>query len=257
VITVDYQRLGLRAGDRVLDLGCGFGRHAYEALRRGASVVACDLGGAELAHVRAVYAAMSGADELPDGVSCIAVNGDATALPFPDAAFDRVLASEVLEHIPDDRRAFMELARVLRPGGMLGVTVPAWLAERVCWLLSADYHAPAVPGGHVRIYTRAELQAKLRDAGLTPGDSHHAHGLHAPYWWLRCLVGPNRPIQNNRAVRAYHWLLCLDIEKSPAVTRVADRVLNPIIGKSVVVYARKPSVVDAPATPRRPLHAVV
>jgi cyclopropane fatty-acyl-phospholipid synthase-like methyltransferase len=43
VLTADYDRLGLRAGDRLLDLGCGFGRHAFEALRRGARVVACDM----------------------------------------------------------------------------------------------------------------------------------------------------------------------------------------------------------------------
>ena len=40
MLTVDYQRLEVRAGDRLLDLGCGLGRHAYEALRRGADVVA-------------------------------------------------------------------------------------------------------------------------------------------------------------------------------------------------------------------------
>jgi SAM-dependent methyltransferase len=245
MITVDYDRLGLRAGERLLDLGCGFGRHAYEAMRRGASVVACDLGLPELAHVRAVYAAMLAADELPDEVGCLGVNGDATRLPFPDAAFDRVLASEVLEHIPDDTAAFAELARVLRPGGTLAVTVPAWLAERVCWGLSADYHAPAVPGGHVRIYTRADLRTKLCAAGLAPQGAHHAHGLHAPYWWLRCAVGPARPVDDNRLVRAYHRLLCWDIEKAPFVTRVADRALNPLIGKSVVVYARKPHDVTA------------
>ena len=80
-----------------------------------------------------------------------------------------VIASEVLEHIPDDGAAFAELARVLRPGGTLAVTVPAWLPERICWALSDEYHAPFVEGGHVRIYNERELRAKLRAAGLQPG----------------------------------------------------------------------------------------
>lgn len=252
MITVDYDRLGLRAGERMLDLGCGFGRHAYGAMRRGASVVACDLGVTELQQVHAVYAGMLEAGELPDGVTCQSVNGDATRLPFPDAAFDRVLASEVLEHIPDDNAAFAELARVLKPGGTMAVTIPARFAERVCWRLSDDYHAPAVQGGHVRIYAKDEVRAKMRDAGLVPGSSHHAHSLHAPYWWLRCAVGPNRPIDDNALVRAYHRFLCWDIEKAPRSTRLADRVLNPVIGKSLVVYATKPPATSIPArtTPR-------
>ncbi len=250
MITVDYDRLGLRAGERMLDLGCGFGRHAYEAMRRGASVIACDLGLSELQQVHAVFAGMREAGELPDGVTCQSVNGDATRLPFPDNSFDRVLASEVLEHIPDDDAAFAELARVLKPGGTMAVTIPARLAEKVCWLLSDEYHAPAVQGGHVRIYARTEVREKMRSAGLVPGRSHHAHGLHAPYWWLRCVVGPNRPIDEHTLVRAYHRLLCWDIEKAPRSTRIADRVLNPVIGKSLIVYAAKPiRAVAPPASP--------
>lgn len=202
MITVDYDRLGLRAGEHMLDLGCGFGRHAYEAMRRGASVIACDLGLAELQQVHAMYASMVEAHELPDGVHCQSVNGDATKLPFADEAFDRVLASEVFEHIPDDEAAFAELFRVLKPGGTMAVTIPARLAEKVCWMLSNDYHAPAVPGGHVRIYAKSEVQAKMRASGAEPIDSHHAHGLHAPYWWLRCAVGPAKMPEENRLVNA-------------------------------------------------------
>lgn len=240
MLTVDYDRLGLRAGERLLDIGCGFGRHTYEALRRGASVVSCDLGLAELKDVAALVASMHEAQQVPDGVAAMAVNGDATRLPYPDASFDRVIASEVLEHIPDDGLAFAELHRVLRPGGTLAVTVPAWLAERVCWALSKDYPAPASPGGHVRIYTEAQLRDRLRVAGFEPGGMQLTHGLHSPYWWLRCVVGLHDPIDANRLVSAYHRLLCWDIEKRPLVTRVAERLLDPVVGKSLVVYARKP-----------------
>ncbi len=241
MLTVDYQRLGLAPGDRVLDLGCGFGRHAYEVLRHGATVVACDLGLDELRQVRGVVAAMHADGELPRGAAVGTANGDATAMPFADGSFDHVIASEVLEHIDDDVGALSELVRVLRPGGTLATTVPARLPERICWALSDDYHAPKAPGGHVRIYSRQELETKLTAAGLRPVGRHRAHALHSPYWWLRCAVGPDRPVDENRLVGAYHRLLEWDIVRAPLVTRLAERALNPVLGKSLVVYATKPA----------------
>jgi SAM-dependent methyltransferase len=144
----------------------------------------------------------------------------------------------MLEHIPNDAAALKEIARVLRPGGTVAVTVPAWLPERVCWALSSEYHE--VPGGHVRIFTRAELSAKLSAAGLSPTGGHHAHGLHSPYWWLKCAVG----VQDDAhpAVRGYHRLLVWDIMRKPALTRVTEAALNPVIGKSLVIYARKDEI---------------
>ena len=118
MLTVDFARLGVRPGERVLDLGCGAGRHAFEVLRRGAHVVALDTDAAELARVSAMFAAMSEAGEVPDTGSAATARGDATAMPFPDGCFDKVIAAEVLEHIPADQAAMDEIARVLRPGGV-------------------------------------------------------------------------------------------------------------------------------------------
>jgi SAM-dependent methyltransferase len=237
MLTARYERLGLHEGDAVLDLGCGFGRHAFEASRRGASVVALDAGRDEVLGVRATFAAMIEAGELTPDTRAACVQGDALALPFADATFDRVICSEVLEHIPDDVGAMRELARVLRPGGTMAVTVPRRGPERINWALSAQYHN--VPGGHIRIYSRSELEKRLASVGLGVRGHHHAHGLHSPYWWLKCLVGTTN--DTNWFVRQYHRLLVWDIMKRPALTRRLEAALNPLIGKSLVVYVDKPS----------------
>jgi SAM-dependent methyltransferase len=242
MLTVDFARLPIRPGTRLLDLGCGAGRHAFEAARRGARVVALDMDRKELDQVAAIAAAMDEAGEIPEGASIRTSSGDATAMPFDDGSFDVVIAAEVMEHIPTDQAAMHEVARVLRPGGVAAVTVPAWLPERVCWLLSDDYHN--VPGGHVRIFTRRELEVKMARAGLVVGGHHHAHALHSPYWWLKCAVGVHDDA--HPLASAYHKLLVWDIMKKPAVTRLADEALNPLIGKSLVVYATKPAVIRAP-----------
>ncbi|MBU6330255.1 MAG: methyltransferase domain-containing protein [Acidobacteria bacterium] len=240
MLTADYDRLGLQAGDRLLDLGCGFGRHAFEALRRGATVVACDMALPELVQVVGTAEAMRAAGEIAPGSSCTSVNGDATRLPFADASFDRIIASEVMEHVPDDLAALAELTRVLRPGGTIAITIPAELPERLCWRLSEEYHAPFVTGGHVRIYAERELRDKMRDAGLQPTGSHRAHALHTPYWWLRCAVGPTN--DTNPLVRRYTKFLEWDIMTAPSITRTAERILNPVLGKSLVVYGTRPVV---------------
>ncbi|HET9758577.1 MAG TPA: methyltransferase domain-containing protein [Nocardioidaceae bacterium] len=236
MLTVDFDRLGLRRGDRVLDMGCGAGRHAFEMYRRGGDVIAFDQDGDELAGVLDLFGAMRDAGEVPDGAEADIKQGDALSLPFADAEFDRVVAAEVLEHIPDDEAAIAELARVLRPGGTMAVTVPRWLPEKVCWALSDAYHE--VEGGHVRIYRGHELVARLEAAGLVYEGRDHAHGLHAPYWWLKCAVGVTD--DRHPAVRAYHRLLVWDIMEKPLATRLAERALNPLIGKSLVLYLRKP-----------------
>ncbi len=242
MLTVDFDRLGLKPGERVLDMGCGAGRHAFEMYRRGADVVAFDMDADELAGVLEIFGAMKEQGEVPAGAEADIKQGDALELPFADEEFDRIVAAEVLEHIPADIQAINELARVLRPGGSIAVTVPRWLPEIVCWKLSEDYHN--TPGGHIRIYTDKELISKLENAGLEFVSKDHAHGLHTPYWWLKCAVGPTN--DDNPAVKAYHQLLVWDIMRTrgwSTLTRGAEKALNPVLGKSMVLYLRKPETV--------------
>ncbi len=242
MLTVRFDELGVRDGDLLLDMGCGAGRHAFEGFRRGARVVAFDYSAAELKDVGGLFAAMREAGEAgtEPGSLAVTANGDALRLPFPDNTFDRIIASEVLEHVTDDQVALHEVFRVLKPGGTLAATVPSWLPEQICWALSDEYHAPFVEGGHVRIYSEPKLRARMRAAGLQPRSAHRAHALHSPYWWLKCAVGPTN--DDNPLVKAYLQVLIWDIAQTQpmgTITRLAERLLNPVLGKSIVVYARK------------------
>lgn len=241
MLTVDFDRLGVGPGARIIDVGCGQGRHSFEAYRRGADVVAFDQNSDDLADVKVMFGALAEAGEIPDYAQAETVQGDALAMPFDDGEFDVVVASEILEHIPADEGAIAELVRILKPGGALAVTVPRWLPERICWALSDEYHANE--GGHVRIYRADELRTKISTRGMRFIRSEHAHSLHAPYWWLKCAVGVEKP--DALPVRLYHRLLVWDMMQRPWLTRTAESAMNPLIGKSVALYFTKPAVSGA------------
>jgi len=239
MLTVRYGWLELRNGERILDLGCGGGRHSFEAMRRGAFATALDADPGEAGRAAAWVRAMLDEDKqtAESGGQGHVVVGDGLALPFAEAAFDRVIASEVLEHVPDDGAVLAELARVTRPAGTMAVTVPRWYPEVACWALSAEYRTS--PGGHVRIYRRSQLRRRLYGAGFDVYRAHHAHALHSPYWWLRCLLGAKA--ESNTLVKNYHRLLVWDITAKSLLTRWPEATLNPFLGKSLVLYARKRS----------------
>lgn len=241
MLTVDFDRLGVGAGTSVIDVGCGAGRHSFEAFRRGANVVAFDQSVEDLNDVDAILQAMAEQGEAPESAKAEAVKGDALDLPYGDGTFDCVIASEILEHVPADDAAIDELVRVLKPGGQLAVTVPRWLPEKICWILSDEYHANE--GGHIRIYKANELHDKIVARGLVFEHQHHAHALHSPFWWLKCAVGVEKP--NHPVVAAYHKLLVWDMMSAPWQTRRAEDLLNPLIGKSVALYFRKPLSEDS------------
>ncbi len=237
MLTIRFDELGLRPGDHVLDVGAGFGRHVYECARQGAHVVALDYAADEVVETRDTLAAMVEAAEITADRLVGVLRGDARRLPFPDHVFDVVITSEVLEHIQDDVAAIAEMVRVLKPGGRFAATVPSWLPEAVNWKLSDEYHTPKSVGGHVRIYATTELRAKLRSAGLDVDGYHRAHALHSPYWWLKCAVGPGN--DGHPAVVKYREFLEWDIIEQPTSTKIAEKLLSPVLGKSSVHYGTK------------------
>ena len=231
MLTVDPERLLLRPGMRVLDAGCGRGRHCHALALAGVIAVGVDLSLDDVRAARDEWSAI--APDMP----CVVARADTARLPFADGAFDRVVCSEVLEHLPDWQAALAELDRVLKPGGLIALSVPRFWPEAVCWRLAPDY--ARTPGGHVRIFRKRELTQALAARGFDLFGTGHAHALHSPYWWLQCVLWRRR--ENSRIVALYRRFLEWDMVKQPRATRALERMLNPVIGKSLVLYARKPA----------------
>jgi SAM-dependent methyltransferase len=229
--TVDLARLALAPGERLLDVGCGRGHHAVSAYARAdVDVVALDLDrrGLAAAHARLV--------QVRPRSSCrksfALLQADALRLPFADGSFDKVICAELLEHLPDYEAALREVARVLRPGGLFAASVPSFVPEWVCRRLSRGYRES--PGGHVRIFRAARLRRAIEAHGLVHVCRHRAHALHSPYWWLKCLYWERE--SPPAIVDWYHRLLVWNRMRRPLVTQLVEKALNPLLGKSVVMY---------------------
>ena len=235
MLTVDPGRL-VDDGDRVLDVGCGEGRHTHAVAMADVDAVGLDLDRERLVAAREGFA-----DEVADVAEATPgfVRGDAFRLPFADGTFDVVVCSEVLEHLPDYRRAIDELDRVLAPGGHLAVSVPRYGPERVCWALSEGYHQ--VEGGHVRIFAGDDLRRAIEGQGLRLVDREHAHAFHAPYWWLKCFFWERDAAgEPPMLLSAYERFLEWAEFESPPLVGAAENALDRVLGKSLVMYFEKP-----------------
>ncbi|MDJ0864703.1 MAG: class I SAM-dependent methyltransferase [Myxococcota bacterium] len=239
LLTVDLERLEIASGDRLLDVGCGEGRHCFGALERGAHVVGLDL---DLPSLRAAAGGLRERGREKGRLGAM-LRGDAFRLPFDDGCFDRVICSEVMEHVHDFGAAARELARVLRPGGTCAVTVPTATSEHLYLRLGDEYFES--PGGHIRIFEPRELSAALSRAGLAARGVGFAHGFHTPYWVLRSAVGLPRA-EPNRLVQAYRLFL-IRATGSRLMDAVEKRILNYICPKSLVLYTQREAAAPARA----------
>ncbi len=235
MITVDFKKLGIKPGYRILDIGCGSGRHTCAAYRfKNVFAIGADLNLTELGEAKERLKFHERWGENGGGRWGLTM-ANVSALPFEENFFDLVICAEVLEHIADDESAVSEIVRVLKPGHHLAVSVPRFWPERICWALSKDYTASNK--GHIRIYRKKILIRLLESFGVKRRAMHYAHSLHTPYWWLKCIMGPDR--QDAATVNLYHRFLTWDMMKKPKLVGWMDRLLNPILGKSLVVYLRK------------------
>jgi SAM-dependent methyltransferase len=238
LLTVDLEQLDVRDGHSVLDAGCGEGRHCFGCLERGAHVVGLDL---DFGSLRDASKRLRGrASELQRTGEM--TQGDTFRLPFRDASFDRIICSEVMEHVHDYRGAARELARVTKPGGRVAVTIPTTTSENLYLRLGDEYFES--PGGHIRIFRPRQLALGLATAGLTTTGVGFAHGFHTPYWVLRSVM--RLPDADRSAmVQAYRSFL-IRATGSKLLDRV-EKALNYVCPKSLILYADKPAATGVAA----------
>jgi len=232
MITINFKNIKTEPGQKILDMGCGEGRHVARACQeKNIFCQGADLSFSDLLKTKEKLQLHEKLDDFKN--SSWGLNStDITSLSYKDEAFDIVICSEVLEHIPKDEKAVKELLRVLKHKGTLAISVPRFLPEKICWMLSDEYLD--VNQGHIRIYNKKNLISMVTKLGTTHYKTHYAHSLHSPFWWLRCLIGCNKT--DSFLVNLYHKLLVWDLMKKPKLTRIIEKMFNPLIGKSLVLY---------------------
>jgi SAM-dependent methyltransferase len=230
LLTVDLERLDIQPGHRLLDAGCGEGRHCFGSLYRGATVVGLDL---DLDAMREASKNLRERGEEHGRMGAM-LQGDAFHLPFASGSFDRIICSEVMEHVHDYRGAIRELYRVAKPGAKVAITIPTATSEQIYLRLGDEYFES--PGGHIRIFRPRDLAAAMAAAGFDAVGCGFAHGFHTPYWVLRSVMHlPDA--DESRLVRAYREFL-IRATGSPLMAKL-EGALNFVCPKSIILYGEK------------------
>jgi SAM-dependent methyltransferase len=231
--TIDLGLLRLRDGDRLLDVGCGNGRHVLSACLHRCTVIGLDRALWDLRATKFLGFCLGTEGKLR--ASGTVLQGDALHLPFADASLDRIICTEVFEHVENDEVLASELTRVLRPGGTIAVSVPDGPSEWLVWQAAALHNVP--PGEHVRRYRRGQMERLLRSHGFDVYARRFLHCMETPYWliWFGSRKGDIRW----RLSRAWHGFFSARAAESSPLLMCLEDIGNKVLPKSAIFYARK------------------
>lgn len=233
--------------DSMTVLDCACGRGFYLNMFR--YVSGCKLVGLEL-DTEIIRKAQHNVGHLPD---VLLTNANIYHLPYPDDAFDAVILSEILEHIDHDVDGLREVRRVLKPGGVIAITVPNanypfwWdpINKTLETLFGTHIqHGPlaGIWANHVRLYTREQLREAVLGAGLVI-DEERAFTHHSFPFIHNLVYGLGKPLLESGAL-------------PQAMANAADRttfdrndgsLFNPInLGLKVLNFFDRPNVMSEP-----------
>ncbi|MDY6968761.1 MAG: class I SAM-dependent methyltransferase [Spirochaetota bacterium] len=233
MLTVDYNLLDVRKGDMILDAGCGDGRHSFECIARGASVCSMDIDIESLKKTSYVLNYMKEIGDAHKDSRFQVHIGDALRLPFREETFDRIICSEVMEHVSDDNLACSELVRTLKKGGRIAITVPTYFSEAIYGLLTDEYFTS--PGGHIRKYLPGKLAKIMRSNNLEIYNIRFRHSFHFIYWMIRCVVGLH--LEDHLITKRFRNFLKTSWESK--YLRKVESFFDMFFPKSIILYAIK------------------
>jgi SAM-dependent methyltransferase len=217
-------------GDTVIDVGCGDSPHSAFFAKSGADIILADL---------LPESATAAADRLRalGGTNVRELVTDSNPIPLADSSVNRVIATEVVEHVPDPAQFLSELVRIGTSDAVFLISAPHRASEE----LVASFAAPGYfePPNHVRIFGDGELETAVEAAGLTIV-RNEVEGFYRTLWWCffwasaQPQIGPPyQPLLQNWMAT---WQELLDTPQGEAMKQELDKVLP----KCRVVVATKP-----------------
>ena len=205
----------LRAGSRLLEIGCGAGNLLLQATVPGSYPVALDLSMQALNFVRSRLEEAESSSDAPSEFTCTQAIGE--SLPFADHTFDCILLSEVIEHLEEPQISIREVVRVLCPGGRLLITTPNYRSfwPIMEWAVDRLNMAPKMAGEqHISRFHPSSLKKTLSESGLQVEYAGSIYNL-SPFLSLVSPERANRQLERELNGRSSFGMILVAVAVKP------------------------------------------
>ena len=229
--TFEFSKLNLKKINTAVDVGCGNGRHLKSLSHKinNAQIIGIDHSHTDIVNLSSEFQDIN----CKNNNTYEFINHDIRNLPLKGSSQDLVICSEVLEHVPNYEAVLAECYRVLKPAGVLLISVPTYTPEKLCWLFSKKYRQ--TPGGHIRIFKKDQIMESFNKLKLNLFNYHRQHSFHSIYWILRS----KNNMEESDFLKSFHGLLVKQMFGQAQTSAFIEKMLNPLFGKSECFYLTK------------------